>query len=55
MDVMLHRLCVIMNRERAIHSFRVGNGVTSEGEKPLVIDGNVWWRCAHYSVIAFCG
>ena len=30
-------------------------GATSEAGKYLFRAANVWWRCAQYFVIAFCG
>ena len=33
----------------------LGKGVTSEGVKYLFRAANMWWKCAHYFVIASCG
>ena len=56
MDVFWHLLCVGMIRGREIvNCSELGTGATSEAAKYLFRSANVWWRCAQYFVIAFCG
>ena len=53
MYVVWRRLCVSIIRGWVI--YLLGNGATSEVGKYLVRAANVWWRCAQYFVIVYCG
>ena len=48
-------LCKYDLRKGDLFVSEFGKGATSESGKYLSRAANVWWRCAQYFVIAFCG
>ena len=48
-------LCNYDLRKGDLFVLEWGNSATSEAGMYLVRAANVWWRCAQYFVIAYCG
>ena len=53
--VLASTLCKYDLRKGDLFVLSWGKGATSEAGKCLFRAANVWWRCAQYFVIAFCG